>query len=271
MAGTDSQHQPPDSQPDPLSPQQPAIILVEPQMGENIGAAARAMYNCSLTDLRLVRPRDGWPNPRAEAAASGADPVLETVRLFDSVSEAVGDLTRIYATSARSRDMVKPVVPPRVAAAEMRICARRGETFGILFGPERTGLTNDHVVLADSLLEVPLNPAFSSLNLAQAVLLISYEWMLAGETSEGTRQETSEQRRELPVAGSWPATAAEVDNFLQRMEAELIEAGFLYPEVKRPIMLRNLRNIFRRARLTDQEVRTLHGVVRSLSGSRNRR
>ncbi|MCH9647083.1 MAG: RNA methyltransferase [Deltaproteobacteria bacterium] len=271
MSGTDRQQQPPHSQPGPPSPRQPAIVLVEPQLGENIGTTARAMYNCGLTDLRLVRPRDGWPNPRAEAAASGADPVLESVRLFDSVSEAVGDLTRIYATSARSRDMVKPVVPPRLAAAEMRACSRRGETFGVLFGPERTGLTNDHVVLADALLAVPLNPAFSSLNLAQAVLLISYEWMLAKDIGKETPQESTDPRSELPVAGSWPATAAEVDNFLQRMEAELIDAGFLYPEVKRPIMLRNLRNIFRRARLTDQEVRTLHGVVRSLSGRRNRR
>ncbi len=258
MAGTDHL-----IRPTPLLHPGPTVILVEPQMGENIGAAARAMFNCGLLDLRLVRPRDGWPNPRATASASGADPVLENAQLFETTQEAVADLSRVYATSARRRDMVKPVVAPRLAVAEMRGCAERGERFGILFGPERTGLSNDDVVMADAILAIPLNPSFSSLNLGQAVLLISYEWYSA--------EAPEKQERELPVAGSWPATAGEVDNFLDRMETELVDAGFLYPEEKRPIMVRNLRNIFRRARLTDQEVRTLHGVVRALSGRRNRR
>ena len=255
MAGTDHR------QTSPASPGGgPAIILVEPQLGENIGTTARAMYNCGLTDLRLVNPRDGWPNPRAESAASGADVVLENARLFESTEAAVADLIRVYATTARRRDMVKPVLAPRLAAQEMRQLEARGETFGVLFGPERTGLSNDDVVLAEAILAVPLNPAFSSLNLAQAVLLISYEWYL------GEQPET----RELPQAGSRPATSEELVHFFRHLEEDLTEAGFLLPIEKRPIMVRNLRNIFQRARLTDQELRTLHGVVRSLSGRRNR-
>lgn len=241
----------------------PAIILVEPQLGENIGTAARAMYNCGLTDLRLVRPRDGWPNPRAISAASGADVVLEKARLFESTAEAVGDLTTTYATTARRRDMVKPVVTPRLAAKEMQEIGARGERFGVLFGPERTGLSNDDVVLAQAILAVPLNPAFSSLNLAQAVLLIGYEWYQA--------EKPQPEDRELPQAGSRPATAEELMHFFRHLEEDLIEAGFLLPIEKRPIMIRNLRNVFQRAQLTDQELRTLHGVVRALSGKRNRR
>ncbi|MCB1037427.1 MAG: RNA methyltransferase [Acidobacteria bacterium] len=258
MAGTDHRRSG-----DHLAGNGPAIILVEPQLGENIGTTARAMYNCGLTDLRLVRPRDGWPNPMATKAASGADPVLEAARLFDSTAEAAADLQRIYATTARPRDMVKPVLTPRLAAQEMYRLAARGEAFGVLFGPERTGLSNDDVVLAESILAVPLNPAFSSLNLAQAVLLIGYEWY------QGLAQATEE--RELPQAGSRPATSEELMHFFRHLEDDLIDAGFLLPVEKRPIMIRNLRNVFQRARLTDQELRTLHGVVRSLSGRRNRR
>ncbi len=258
MAGTDrTQRHPEDSLAGPT------IILVEPQLGENIGTAARAMYNCGLTDLRLVRPRDGWPNPKAHSAASGADVVLEGARLFDSTAAAVADLTRIYATTARRRDMVKPEVTPRRAAVEMRELQAEGQSFGVLFGPERTGLSNDDVVLAESILEVPLNPTFSSLNLAQAVLLISYEWYHA--------QRPPAPERHLPQAGSRPATAEEMMHFFHHLETDLIEADFLLPVEKRPIMIRNLRNVFQRAHLTDQELRTLHGVVRALSGRRNRR
>lgn len=239
----------------------PAVVLVEPQLGENVGAAARAMYNCGLTDLRLVNPRDGWPNPRAWASASGADVVLDGARLYSSTAEAVAGLGRVWATTARRRDMVKPVTTPRRAAPEMRRAMARGEGVGILFGPERTGLHNDDVVLAEEILQVPLNPAFSSLNLAQAVLLVAYEWYQAAEDLAPP---------ELPQAGSRPATTAELQNFYQRLEAELIEGGFLYPEAKRPVMVRNLRNVFQRARLTDQEVRTFHGVVRTLTGRKNR-
>src|SRR6266446_10813523 len=154
----------------------PAIVLVNPQLGENIGTATRAMFNCGLTDLRLVAPRDGWPSDKARSAASGADSVIDAARLFDTVEAALGDLQRVYATTARDRFMVKRVVTPRQAAGEMRRFVAAGEGCGILFGPERAGLVNDHVSLADTVISVPLNPAFSSLNLAQAVLLVGYEW-----------------------------------------------------------------------------------------------
>ncbi|MDY7094424.1 MAG: RNA methyltransferase [Acidobacteriota bacterium] len=256
MAGTDSTRGLPEE-----DRGGPAVILVEPQLGENIGAAARAMLNCGLTDLRLVNPRDGWPNPDARASCSGALVVLERARVFSSTAEAAADLRRLWATTARRRDMVKPVVTPREAAREMQGCAAREEPFGVLFGPERTGLHNDDIVLADTVLEVPLNPAFSSLNLAQAVLLVAYEWYQA-EPQAPPRQEI--------LAGARPATAEEMQLFFHYLEQDLDQAGFLYPPEKRPIMVRNLRNIFQRAQLTEAEVRTLHGVVRALSGRRNR-
>ena len=151
----------------------PAIILVAPQLGENIGTTARAMYNCGLTEMRLVSPRDGWPNKKAAAAASGADIVLEKAQLFDSVEAAIADLRHVYAATARDRYMVKRILNPRRGAEEMRAFAAAGEVCGILFGPERTGLVNQHIALADTVLTVPLNPAFSSLNLAQAALLVA--------------------------------------------------------------------------------------------------
>src|SRR5438309_3622147 len=157
----------------------PAIILVEPQLGENIGTAARAMMNCGLDDLRLVRPRDGWPSDKAVGAASGADRVLDKARLFPSVDAAIGDLAHVYAATARDRYMVKRELTPRRAAEEMRGFLAAGEACGVLFGPERTGLINDQIALADTVVSVPLNPAFSSLNLAQAVLIIGYEWFIA--------------------------------------------------------------------------------------------
>jgi len=155
----------------------PAIILVEPQLGENIGTAARAMLNCGLDDLRLVRPRDGWPSEKAVAAASGADTVLENARLYPSVAAAISDLVHVFAATARDRGMVRREVTPRRAATEMRAWLGTGEACGVLIGPERTGLLNDDLALADTVLTVPLNPAFSSLNLAQAVLIVGYEWL----------------------------------------------------------------------------------------------
>ena len=174
MAGTDRSRAPaPDDG--------PVVILVDPQLGENIGTAARAMLNCGLGRLRLVRPRDGWPSDRAVAAASGADAVLDGATLFDTTAAAIADLEQVYATTARPREMIKPVMTPRRAAAEMRAAIGGGRPVGILFGPERTGLLNDDLALADTLISVPLNPAYSSLNLAQAVLLVAYEWAQAGD------------------------------------------------------------------------------------------
>jgi tRNA/rRNA methyltransferase len=254
MAGTDHRRR--------SSSGGPAIILVEPQLGENIGAAARAMYNCGLTELRLVRPRDGWPSEKAVAMSSGADVVIDNAQLFDSVEAAIADLRRVYATTARDRMMVKRVVTPRQAAGEMRRFEAAGEGCGILFGPERAGLVNDHVVLADTVLSVPLNPAFSSLNLGQAVLLVGYEWFAAGEAAAAELLQTGHSR---------PGTKEELLGFLTHLEEELDRSGFMRTKEKRPSMVRNLRNLFQRAQCTEQELRTLHGVVTALAGPRQRR
>ncbi|WP_235017243.1 RNA methyltransferase [Tistlia consotensis] len=241
------------------TPPAPIVILVRPQLGENIGMSARAMLNCGLTELRLVAPRDGWPNPAAVAAASGADLVLERATLFPTAAEAVADLTRVYATTARGREQVKPVVTARRAAAEARGHLAAGEKVGILFGPERTGLENDEVALADTLLTVPLNPAYSSLNLAQAVLLAGYEWYQAGETGPA---------RFLHTGGSEPVERGRLLGFLDRLEEALDRMGFFHPPEKRPGMARNLRALFLRNELTDQEVRTLQGVLSALLGAK---
>jgi tRNA/rRNA methyltransferase len=239
----------------------PIVILVEPQLGENIGTAARAMMNCGLDDLRLVRPRDGWPNDKAVAAASGADPVLDKARLYPSVEAAIGDLVHVYASTARDRYMVKRELTPRHAAAEMRGFLAEGESCGVLFGPERTGLVNDHIALADTVLSVPLNPAFASLNLAQAVLIVGYEWFTA----------TAEPSPETMHRGhSRAATKAELLRFFEHFEEALVESGFLRHPDKRPSMIRNLRNLFQRAECTEQELRTLHGVITAFMGPRKR-
>jgi tRNA/rRNA methyltransferase len=239
----------------------PAIILVEPQLGENIGTAARAMANCGLDDLRLVRPRDGWPSEKAVAAASGADGVLLKARLFPSVAAAIGDLHHVYAATARDRYMVKRELTPRAAAAEMRGFLDAGEACGVMFGPERTGLINDHIALADTVLSVPLNPAFSSLNLAQAVLLIGYEWFTA---------RTGPPPEVIHTGHSRPATKADLLRFFDHFEEALDDSGFLRHPEKRPGMTRNLRNLFQRAGCTEQELRTLHGVITAFMGPRKR-
>jgi tRNA/rRNA methyltransferase len=250
------------SAPSGVSSAAPVIILVEPQLGENIGTAARAMMNCGIGELRVVRPRDGWPNPKALAAASGADEVIENARLFDSTAAALADLHRVYATTARHRGMIKAVVTPRQGALEMRAAAARGERVGVLFGPERTGLVNDDVPLADTILQVPLNPAYSSLNLAQAVLIVGYEWFQAAVDAPARELVTNETR---------PATKAELLNFFAHLEKELDDCGFLRHADKRPVMIRNIRNLFQRADLTEQEIRTLHGIVKELAHERVKR
>jgi tRNA/rRNA methyltransferase len=242
---------------------QPAIVLVEPQLGENIGMVARAMLNCGLNELRLVNPREPWPNPKAQAAASGADPVLAGARLFAATEDAIADLAHVYATTARSRDMVKPVLTPRRAGAELRAQAARGERTGILFGKEAKGLHNDDVALAEAIVAAPLNPAFSSLNLGMAVLLVAYEWLVAeADPMQGALVMGKDTR---------PATGAELSGLFGHLEGELDACGFLRVAEKRPVMVRNLRNIFVRASLTEQEVRTLRGVIACLvSGPRRK-
>ncbi len=254
MAGTDHRRR--------IQKGGPAIILVNPQLGENIGTAARAMYNCGLTDMRLVKPRDAWPNERAKAAASGADPVLEKAQLYDTVEEAIADLRHVYATTARDRYMVKRILSPRKGAGEIRNYLGAGEACGILFGPERSGLLNEHIALADTVLNVPLNPAFSSLNLAQAVLLVGYEWFLSGDESPD---------EQWAVGHSKPATKERLIQFFGHLEEELDKSGFMRSAEKRPSMVRNLRNLFQRAACTDQELRTLHGMVTAFCGPRNRK
>lgn len=239
-----------------MSDHTPAIILITPQMGENIGTAARAMLNCGLRDLRLVGPRDGWPNVKAERAAVGAFEMMEPVRVFERTEDALKDLTYVYATTARDRDMVKPVVTARFAAGEAREKIAAGGKIGFMFGAERMGLLNDDVALADSVLTVPLNPDFTSLNLAQAVLLVGYEWFQAGDATPPLR---------LDLNGGELATKEQVYAFFAHFERELDACGFLRNEAARPNMVRNLRNMWSRAQLTEQEVRTLHGVVKELT------
>ena len=240
----------------------PAIVLVEPQLGENIGTAARAMANCGLDDLRLVRPRDGWPSDKAMAAASGADSVLDKARLYPTIAAAIADLSHVYASTARDRYMVKRELTPRRAAEEIREFLARKEPCGVLFGPERTGLVNDDIALADTVITVPLNPAFSSLNLAQAVLIVGYEWFTA----------RSEPKPEVLHTGhSRPARKEELLRFFEHFEEALFDSGFLRHPDKRPSMTRNLRNLFQRAGCTEQELRTLHGVVTAFMGPKKRR
>jgi tRNA/rRNA methyltransferase len=235
----------------------PIIILVEPQMGENIGFAARAMLNCGLTRLRLVRPRDGWPNPKAGIASSGADSVIDAAQVFESTSAAIADLNFVLATTARQRDMVKTILTPEAAADALHAAAAAGQRCGILFGPERTGLLNDDIPLADAVVTIPVNPDFASLNLGQSVLLLGYCWWRA-------RLQTPESR--LEIGGGRPATKLELENLFARLESELEEGGFYTTEQQRPTMIRNMRNLLQRAGMTEQEVRTFHGVIVALAG-----
>ncbi|MEX0853494.1 MAG: RNA methyltransferase [Bauldia sp.] len=235
----------------------PAIVLVEPQLGENIGTAARAMANFGLADLRLVNPREGWPNDKARAAASGADHVIEGARVFVSLPEAIGELGFVYAMTARAREAARIVAGPREAAAKARRLLAGGTGVGILVGRERIGLTNDEVSLADQILTLPVDPAFSSLNVAQAVLIVAYEWRLSGVSAEADG---------LPFDGglALPAAKADLIRLFEHLETALDEAAFFRPPEKRPHMVKALRAMLQRAGLTDQEVRTLRGAVAAL-------
>lgn len=233
----------------------PAIILCEPQLGENVGTTARAMANFGLWDLRLVNPRDGWPNERAVAAASRADHVIERVRVFDSVEAAIADLSMVHATTARRRDMQKEVVGPEESARRMVAHVGTGAGAGLLFGRERWGLFNEEVALADAIVTLPVEPAFASLNIAQAVLLMAYEW-----------RRQSDAGSVLPFNGGLDPTASrdELLGLFQHLEGTLDRTGFFKTEDKRPSMVNNLRAVFTRARLTAQEIRTLRGVISSI-------
>ena len=240
----------------------PAVVLVRPQLADNIGAAARAMANGGLFHLRLVAPREGWPQEGAWRTASGADRILDAATVHATVPDAVADLHRVFATGGRPRHIVKPVLTARAAAAELRDICARGLRAGILFGPERAGLENDDVAQADSLVRYPLNPAFLSLNLAQAVMVMAYEWWIAADETPPRRLMTNETR---------VATKGELENFLAHLVAELDACGFLHNLPKRPGMVRNIRHFFERGEVTEQELRTLHGVVTELALGRRQR
>jgi tRNA/rRNA methyltransferase len=242
----------------------PAVILVKPQLGENIGFAARAMVNFGLTDLRLVAPRDGWPNDKARAAAAGAAALIDRATVYDSVADAIGELNFVLASTARPRGMVKPVLGPARAASELRRRGARAERTGVLFGPERSGLDNDTIALADAILTAPVNPEFASLSLPQAVLLFGYEWFKTTEAEPSLGRVKGAEGISFP--GTRPAHRAELIGLFEHLESELDRAGFLYPEEKRPSMVRAIRNMFHRMSATDQDVRTWRGIVASLAG-----
>ena len=242
----------------PIEPS-PVVVLVRPQLADNIGAVARAMANGGLFHLRLVAPRDGWPQPRAWRTASGADRILDAATLFDDVPAAVADLHHVLATCPRPRHVIKPVLTARGAAAELHAIGARSLRAGILFGPERAGLDNDDMARADALVRYPLNRGFMSLNLSQAVMVMAYEWWMAADDSPPRALMTNETH---------VATKGELENFLTHLVAELDTCGFLRNLPKRPGMVRNIRHLFQRGEVTEQELRTLHGMVAELAKGR---
>jgi tRNA/rRNA methyltransferase len=238
----------------------PAVILNEPQLAENIGAAARAMGNFGLADLRLVRPRDGWPQERAWASASGADWPLDGAKVFDRLEDAIADLKLVYATTARARELRLPILTPREAAAELHAAMHVGLPTGLLYGGERAGLETRDVALCQGVITVPIDPKFRSLNLAQSVAVTAYEWRMAVlDRPPPTFRDRAE-----------PATQEMLAGFYGQLEGELHAAGFFHPPEKTPGMVDNLRALFARARLSEQEVRTLRGVVTALSKGRGK-
>lgn len=240
----------------------PVFVLVRPQLGENIGAACRGMWNFGLDRLRLVAPRDGWPNSRAVATSSGASHVVDRATVHDDLGGATADLEYVYATTARPRELTKTIFTPAAAMADALRRIREGQKVGVLFGPERTGLETVDVARAQAIVAVPANPAFASLNLAQCVLLTAYEWR---------RQATETPGEVLSNVREGLAKREAVDRVLDRLETELEGANFFFPPEKGPNMRLNIRNLFSRAPLTDQDVRTLHGVIRALAEGPKRR
>ena len=240
----------------PSDKAQPAIVLVRPQMGENIGAAARAMWNFGLDRMRIVAPRDGWPNSRAVAMSSGAGRLLDEAQLHDDLPGALADCTYVFATTARPREMTKPVFSPERA---MQMAAEKlaaGEKVAVLFGPERAGLENDDISRANAIITVPVNPDYASLNLGQCVLLVAYEWM----------RQTGDVVHEADAPGpkgDW-ATGLEIEKLAEHYEQRLDEAGFFFPPEKAEGMQQNLRNLWSRMRLTRADVQMLHGIMRQM-------
>jgi tRNA/rRNA methyltransferase len=245
-----------------LSLAAPCVILCEPQLGENIGTAARAMANFGLSDLRLVNPRDGWPSEKARAAASRADHVIDGVQVFDSVEAAIADLSFVFATTARSREVAKPVRGPDEAATTTTRLGAEGAKVGYLFGRERWGLNNDEVALADEIVTLPVDPEFASLNIAQAVLVCAYEWRVKANGGALPFR--------LDHEANPPAKKDDLQRLFDHLEGALDAVNFFRPPEKRPSMVRNLRNILQKAALTDQEVKTMRGVIAALEGRKTR-
>ncbi len=234
----------------------PAIILVEPQMGENIGAAARAMLNFGLTDMRLVRPRDGWPNENATAMAAGASQVLENRRVFNSVQDAIADLHHVFATTARPRDMMKHVATPKGAAEQIREFEAERNSVGILFGKESSGLSSDDITYADTIITVPLNPDFTSINLAQAVLLVGYEWYQSADNTPEIVLKFEERS----------ATKEEINHLFARIERELDARGYFDRRMnRRSVILKNMRNMFQRFGMLETDIKAMQGIIKGLS------
>jgi tRNA/rRNA methyltransferase len=235
----------------------PAIVLVRPQLGQNIGKAARAMLNFGLTEMRIVAPRDGWPNPDAGPSASGADIVLERARVFDTVKQAVADCSAIYASTVRRRDLVMPVLSPEAMAKEI---ASSSAPSCILFGPERSGLETEDVALAKAIVTVPINPDFGSLNLAQAVILLAYEWS---------------KRSELAVPPDKPlepvAPHGELEGLIGQLDEALVQKGYFHPPSRTEATRNTLRTIFTKTGWSSREVKAVRGVIRALMGPERRR
>lgn len=266
MAGTDKTRN------QELTPA-PIAVLVNPQLGENIGTAARAMANFGLHEMRLFDPRDGWPNEKAIATSSGAHWILDRASVHWTLEEALADVNYVYATTARPRGMVKEVITPEQAGEDMRARVARGEKVAILFGRERTGLSNDEISMADVIVTAPVNPAFASINIAQAVLLMGYEWYkgLSTTLGEKTPELPALEGPGLQMPDTRPATKEELYGLFGHLEQELDVAGFFKTADKKPGMMRNIRNLFARAQLTEQEVRSLRGIVSSLTRAHERR
>lgn len=256
--------------PPPGSDQTPILILVRPQLADNIGMVARAMANFGLEHLRLVEPRDGWPNDKARIAASGANFIIDGAQAYPRLEDALGGLQWICATSARQRDLAKPVLTPEQAVQEMRRRLEDGQQCGIVFGPERNGLETGEVANADALVMAPVNPNFASLNLAQAVLLLSYEWMKQSGRGTLGRVTAYEEALEpgLRTRGSPPASREDLIGFFEHLERELDAKGFFTASEKRPSVVQNLRSMFVRMGATEQEIRTLRGIVKALVNPR---
>ena len=245
----------------------PSVILVNPQLGENIGTASRAMANFGLSDLRIFDPRDGWPNPKAVSAAAKGGWIVEKASVHYQLEEALADLNFVYATTARPRDMIKKVMTPEQAAADMHARTGNGQKVGIMFGRERWGLSNEEIALADCVVMAPVDPKYASLNIAQAVLLVGSEWYkpIADSIGMGTPEAGAEVSTGLKMPETRPATKEELQGMFEHLERELDRAGFFKSKEVKPRMVVNLRNMLGRAELTEQEVRTFRGVIASLT------